>query len=132
MNNVLIELNTNNFISKSIRVNQYYPTEIKELFGEDISQSIRDKWENYLSQFDIGELKNYIWLQLGDFVTSGWMYLLRREIAYRNDSLSNVYNTYIGNDYPHISWIVWSNKWIYMGMERESDYIVLSILRDNK
>lgn len=131
-NNVFIELNNDYLIPKLIRANQYYPTEVRELFLEEISLSTRDKWESYLSRFDLGELKNYIWIQLESFTNSGWMYLLRREIAFRNDSLSNIYSSYIGNEYSYISWIVWTNKWIYMGMEMESDYIVISIPKDDK
>ena len=124
------EINTS---SKDIRINQYYPTELSELFNiESIKQSTKDKWDSYLSSFEIGKLKGYIWLQLRDFLCTGWKYLFYRELAYRKDSLENIKAVHIETITPYnlFSWIIWSDSWIYLGIEQENNYSVCSIPKD--
>lgn len=126
----VIELESNKeFKTKQIDINQYYPTDVKDLFHkEGINKITQEKWDNYLVQFNIGKLKPYIWSLTGSIVNSGWIYLLAREVAHRKDLLSNIYEADLNEThYSPFIWVVWSSKWIYMGWELEDNFNVLSI-----
>lgn len=126
----VLELESNNeFRAKQIDINQYYPTDIKDLFHkEGMSEETQQKWDNYLDQFNIGKLKPYIWLSTELIVNSGWIYLLAREVAHRKDLLSNIYEADLDRtQYPPFVWVVWSSKWVYMGWELEDNLNVLSV-----
>lgn len=117
--------------TKHININQYYPTTCKELFSEDVvREDVKHKWESYLNQFNTGELKGYVLNQMNEFINTGWMYLLIREIAHRKDSLWNIDGTCLDNafqDFPPFSWVVWGDTWVYGGIEDGGDYRVVSL-----
>jgi hypothetical protein len=120
--------NQEGFQTKQIEINQYYPTDINKLFDKEISKETKDKWNKYLDQFNIGKLKTYIRLSTESHLNLGWIYLLSREVAYRNDLLSNIYEMELErNTTPFFTWIMWSSKWIYMGLELENNINVISI-----
>lgn len=118
-------------VPSGVRVNQYYPTDVKDLFRELTVDSItKEKWDRFLGQFSLGDLNSFVWLRLRSIVDSGWMYLLAREVAYRKETLVDMVEGCTEGcytNYPPFSWLVWSGKWVYGGIEQEGDYKVISV-----
>lgn len=132
MNSIcVVECNNHEgFQTKQIEINQYYPTDINKLFDKEISKETEDKWNKYLDQFNIGKLKGHIINNTKSSLVwhPGWLYLLSREVAHRADLLSNIYEVNLEkNPIPIFTWVMWSSKYIYMGLELENNINVISI-----